>query len=89
MRRGGELLLYRRVQGLLLLSHMRRGQTGRVFSYLEPRQPVMRRLLTLGLTPGEKFMLERSQPDYLIRFGWTRIAINERVAREILIQKLP
>lgn len=82
-------MIRRTARELILLHHMRPGQSGEVASFLEPGQPVVRRLVVLGFLPGEKFILERCQPDYLIRFGWTRVAINRRVARGILVQKLP
>ncbi len=78
-----------RKRDLILLSHMKPGRGGEVVSFIEPDEPAVHRLIVLGFLPGERFILERRQPDYLIRFGWTRVAINKRVAGGILIQILP
>lgn len=76
------------VRKLTLLHRMKPGQKGEVASFSEPGDPAIRRLMVLGFLPGEIFILERSRPDYLIRFGYTRIAINKRVAGMILVNKL-
>lgn len=77
-----------RCRELLLLRWMKPGQRGRVYSFAESNEPVIRRLVVLGFLPGEDFVLERNRPDYLIRFGYTRIAINRGVAGKILVRIL-
>jgi Fe2+ transport system protein FeoA len=77
-----------RVGEKILLTRMKAGQAGRVVSFMHPDWPAMRRLAVLGFLPGEEFLLERCRPDYLIRFGYTRLAMNRRVAREILVHKM-
>lgn len=72
----------------LLLAAMKPGDQGEVLSFLHPEYPAMRRLAALGFLPGEKFTLERCRPDYLIRFGYTRLAMNQMLAREILVCKM-
>jgi Fe2+ transport system protein FeoA len=72
----------------LLLDALKPGDQGEVVSFLHPEYPAMRRLAALGFLPGEKFILERCRPDYLIRFGYTRLAMNKRLAREILVCKM-
>lgn len=72
----------------VLLHRMKPGQRGEVVSFSEPGDPAIRRLVVLGFLPGEIFILEQSRPDYLIRFGYTRIAVNKRVAGMILVNKL-
>ncbi|HOL18357.1 MAG TPA: FeoA family protein [Bacillota bacterium] len=69
----------------MLLAAMKPGQLGEVISFLHPETPAIQRLAALGFLPGEKFKLERCRPDYLIRFGYTRLAINRRLAREVLV----
>lgn len=72
----------------VLLAVMKPGDQGEVLSFLHPEYPAMRRLAALGFLPGEKFILERCCPDYLIRFGYTRLAMNRILAREILVCKM-
>jgi Fe2+ transport system protein FeoA len=67
---------------------MKPGQKGLVASFLRPGQPFMQRLAVIGFLPGEVFTVERCHPDYLIRFGYTRLAINRRVAQSILVYKM-
>ncbi|MFY9412810.1 MAG: FeoA family protein [Dethiobacteria bacterium] len=76
------------VRELILRHRMKPGQKGVVVSFSEPGDSAIRRLMVLGFLPGEIFVLERSRPDYLIRFGYTRLAINKRVASMILVNKM-
>ncbi len=75
----------RRSAEKMLLAAMKPGQIGEVISFLHPETPAVHRLAALGFLPGEKFIVERCRPDYLIRFGYTRLAINRKLAREILV----
>lgn len=72
----------------VLLAVMKPGDQGEVLSFLHPEYPAMRRLAALGFLPGERFILERCRPGYLIRFGYTRLAMNRVLAREILVCKM-
>lgn len=63
------------------------GERGQVAAYLDPQNLTARRLALLGLVPGEFFSVERSLPEILIRFGYTRVAINRKLARQIMIIK--
>lgn len=78
----------RRSREKVLLSMMKPGEKGEVASFLHAGEPVMRRLAVLGFLPGEIFTLERRRPDYLIRFGYTRLAMNGRVAAKIMAYKI-
>jgi len=71
-----------------LLAAMKSGEQGEVVSFLHPEHRAALRLISLGFLPGEKFTLERRSPDYLIRFGYTRIAISRSLAWEILVYKM-
>ncbi|MEW5784326.1 MAG: FeoA family protein [Bacillota bacterium] len=72
----------------ILLAVMKPGDKGRVAAYLHPEQSATRRLAALGFLPGEMFLLERRRPDFLIRFGYTRVAINRTLARQIMVYKM-
>jgi Fe2+ transport system protein FeoA len=70
------------------LAAMKQGEQGELVSFLHPEHQAMLRLISLGFLPGEIFTLERRSPDYLIRFGYTRIAISRSLAWEILVHKV-
>lgn len=72
----------------VLLSEMRPGERGRVAALLRSRNPAARRLMVLGFLPGEIFILERNSPEFLIRYGFTCLAMNRRAARGILVEIL-
>ena len=74
--------------GKTLLSDLKPGERCRVNALLFTWRPVMRRLMSIGLLPGEELIVERISPEYLIRFGFTRLAINRTIAREIVVDKM-
>lgn len=76
------------VTGKSLLTGLKPGEQGKVEALLFPERPVTRRLISLGLLPGEIIVLEQDYPEYLIRFGFTRVALNRKVARMIVVHKL-
>lgn len=81
--------MYRQERGLRLqLAMMKPNQTGSVSAFLHPEEPAARRLAVLGFLPGEIFVLERIRPEFLIRYGYTRIAINRRLASKIIVNIL-
>ncbi len=73
----------------VLLSEMCPGERGRVAALLRPREAIARRLMVFGFLPGELFTLERCAPEFLVRYGFTRLAMNRRAARGILVEIVP
>jgi len=71
-----------------VLAALKPGDQGEVISFLNPADPAIHRLVSLGFLPGEKFILERRRPGYLIRFGYTRLAMDRRLAMAILVYKV-
>jgi DtxR family Mn-dependent transcriptional regulator len=45
-------------------------------------------LTSVGIHPGTTFFLERKKPVYVLKIDETRFAIEEEVARDILVRKL-
>ncbi len=82
------VMMKRREQRKSLLTRLKPGDTAVVSSFLRPEQNSFRRLAALGFLPGENFILERNFPCYLIRYGYTRLAINRKTARGIMVYKL-
>lgn len=74
--------------GETALSNLKAGERGRINALLFAWRPVMRRLISIGLLPGEELIVERSSPEYLIRFGFTLLAINRTLARDIIVDKM-
>lgn len=80
--------MLRKKREKVMLDRMLPGQKGQVVSFLYPEHPAMKRLAVLGFIPGEIFTLERRRPEYLIRYGYTILAINKRIARWIMVHKM-
>ncbi len=76
------------VTGKSLLTGLKPGEQGRIEALLFSGRPVTRRLISLGLLPGEIITLEQTYPEYLIRFGFTRLALNRKAARLIVVRKI-
>ncbi|HOB87146.1 MAG TPA: FeoA family protein [Bacillota bacterium] len=70
------------------LKDLEPGAKGMVADLVFAEPQILRRLTTLGLIPGELVVVEQCRPDYLIRFGYTRLAINRRVAEGIKVYKM-
>jgi len=47
------------------------------------------RMQSLGIFEGREVYLKRNHPEFLIRVGYTMIAINYHIASKVTVSKLP
>lgn len=63
------------------------GQSAVIESVDAAAEGTRRRLLSLGLVPGERVTVEQRFPAYVVRVGWTRIALDHETAAVVLVSK--
>ena len=61
------------------------GEEGRVSYILVEKREEMLRLISLGIAPGKRIRLLRKFPSYIIQAGFSQIAIDENVAKQIFV----
>jgi ferrous iron transport protein A len=44
-----------------------------------------RRLFSLGFVPGEQLLLEQRTPAYVVKVGWTRVALDRETAERVTV----
>ncbi|MEW6244991.1 MAG: FeoA family protein [Bacillota bacterium] len=77
-----------RARGTALI-RMKTGATGRI-SHLAAQDPKRtRRLLALGIRSGVRIRLVQRIPAYVVEIGYTRVAMDEQVARDIFVDLDP
>lgn len=61
------------------------GQTAVVESLEGASSTTQRRLFSLGFVPGEQLCLEQRTPAYVVRLGWTRVALDRETAERVSV----
>lgn len=69
------------------VSELNPGDEGEV-KYLMADEPVLQKIITLGLLPGKRFRILRVFPAYVIEMGNTNFAIDKTIADTIYALKL-
>jgi len=68
------------------LSDLDPGDEGEV-KYLLAEEPILQKIITLGMLPGKKFKMIRVFPAFVIQIGNTNFAIDKKVADTIYVLK--
>lgn len=61
------------------------GEEGRVSYILVGKRDEMLRLISLGIAPGKRIKLIRKFPSYIVQAGFSQIAIDENIAKQIFV----
>lgn len=69
------------------LSELNPGDEGEV-KYLLADEPILQKIITLGMLPGKKFRVVRVFPAYVIQMGNTNFAIDKTIADTIYVLRL-
>jgi DtxR family Mn-dependent transcriptional regulator len=69
------------------LSELNPGDEGEV-KYLVADEPVLQKILTLGMLPGKRFRIIRVFPAYVVQLGNTNFAIDKTIADTIYALKI-
>ncbi len=54
-------------------------------NYQDPRQ--LRKLLAVGILPGTRITLLQHFPVYVLQVGWTKIALDKRLAQAVWVSR--
>jgi DtxR family Mn-dependent transcriptional regulator len=79
-RRSGDL-------GVVPLTELKAGDEGEI-AYLATGDDIkMRKLMAMGVLPGNNIVLMQVFPSYIFRVGYSEFAIDSNLAREIFVRK--
>lgn len=67
------------------LIELRAGERGRIHSIDTENPAALKKLLALGLVPGDRIELVRQSPSVVFALGATQFAIDRELARRIQI----
>lgn len=62
------------------------GQTGVIGPLGGASARNLRKLMALGVTPGTRVRLVRRFPSYVMRLGFTQVAVDREIAEEIPVE---
>lgn len=68
------------------LSELNPGDEGEV-KYLLAEEPILQKIITLGMLPGKRFKMIRVFPAFVVQIGNTNFAIDKKVADTIFVLK--
>jgi DtxR family transcriptional regulator, Mn-dependent transcriptional regulator len=68
------------------LSSMNPGQSGTVLEIASPHHVRVERLQVLGLITDAPITLEQKNPTYVLRVGFTQLAVEREIADDILVK---
>lgn len=69
------------------LTEFRVGQEGEIAAIQTVDEEKLRKLMAMGLLPGNRIHLNQSFPSYIFRVGFSEFAIDGNLAREILVRR--
>lgn len=73
--------------GVVPLTELKSGEEGEI-AYLQSGDDAkMRKLMALGVLPGNRIELIQTFPSYIFRVGFSEFAIDTAMAREIIVRK--
>jgi len=73
--------------GVVPLTELKSGEAGEI-AYLQSNDDTkMRKLMALGVLPGNRIELIQTFPSYIFRVGFSEFAIDMAMAREIIVRK--
>ena len=73
--------------GVVPLTELKSGQEGEI-AYLQSGDDAkMRKLMALGVLPGNRINLLQTFPSYIFRVGFSEFAIDTAMAREIFVRR--
>jgi len=73
--------------GVVPLTELRSNQEGEI-AYIQTEDNMkMRKLMAMGVLPGNRILLMQTFPSYIFRVGFSEFAIDSRMAREIFVRR--
>ena len=68
------------------LADLRAGDRATVTGFVEGDEPLLRKLLALGLAPGDRIVLRRRWPVFVFELGPSSFAIDGVLAARVLVE---
>lgn len=74
-------------QAVVAMSELRQGEDG-VIAYVQSGESdKLKKLMSMGILPGEQIHLERRYPSFVFSVGYSRYAVDEGMARAIYVRR--
>lgn len=67
------------------LSQVKIGQVQTVAKLHTNEITVRRKLMAMGITPGNNLIVEQRFPSYIVKVGYTRAALDREIAASIFV----
>lgn len=74
--------------GVTPLAALRPGQSCQVISMSQQRAGALARLSAFGIVPGATIHLSQRHPAYVLKVHETEIAIDDSIARDIIVKPI-
>lgn len=71
------------------LSGLSPGSIGKVVYLLTHKHPQLHKLMSLGIVPGVRVSVHQVFPSFIIQVEETQVALEEDIAKEIYVKKIP
>ncbi|KKR31630.1 MAG: hypothetical protein UT63_C0064G0012 [Candidatus Gottesmanbacteria bacterium GW2011_GWC2_39_8] len=69
------------------LTEMKSGEKGVIHSVCTKDQTILAKIVAMGMLPGIKVGIKQKIPSLRCRFGYTEYAIDDSIAKVILVEK--
>lgn len=73
--------------GVVPLTELKAGDEGAIAYILTEDDTKMRKLMAMGVLPGNSIVLMQTFPSYIFRVGFSEFAIDTNLAREIFVRR--
>ncbi len=74
----------KKIRGTVKLTDLKKGSKG-IVSGIRSDRDKNRKLLTLGILPGEEIILVQKYPVLLLKLGYSFVAIDENLGKNIKV----
>lgn len=76
-------------QTVVSMSDLRQGETGAIAYVQTGDSDKLKKLMAMGILPGESIVLERRFPSFVFSVGRSRYAVDEGMAEAIFVRRAP
>ncbi len=73
--------------GVVSLTELKPGEEGEIAYLAADDSTKMQKLMSMGVLPGNRFVLRQAYPSYVFRIGHSEFAVDSGLARDIFVRK--
>jgi DtxR family Mn-dependent transcriptional regulator len=73
--------------GVVSLTELKAGEEGEIAYLAADDSKKMQKMMSMGVLPGNRFVLRQSYPSYVFRIGHSEFAVDSGLARDIFVRK--